>query len=255
MRTSAARPREQHPFRDQKTRSRHSDDRRLPSPPLVLVDSRQWSTKPFVPGSIPGWGTVVHSPSSWRIPGSSLRSSLHQVRLLTEALPCWGPPVPLGGAAPREPHKLETPVRIRSPQPWWGRGSRHAGPIVRSRSISKRPKTRLSTMRRNLTIDPRKRSPPARRINLTKKRRAWHAGRRAAPRGTGGPQPACFCRLDGQGRSPLKRATRVRIPSETPTPAARASARDSPPIARKGEHHVEQAALRARREVPTARHP
>jgi hypothetical protein len=27
--------------------------------PLVLVDSRQWSTKPFVPGSIPGGGTIT----------------------------------------------------------------------------------------------------------------------------------------------------------------------------------------------------
>ena len=80
MRTSATpKPREQHPLRAKNQRSRHSDDRRLPSP-LVLVDSRQWSTKPFVPGSIPGWGTRSQERSLARLRPGGFQARASEAR-------------------------------------------------------------------------------------------------------------------------------------------------------------------------------
>jgi hypothetical protein len=85
-------------------------------------------------------------------------------------------------------------------------------------------------------------------------------GRRSSLRSAGTEDGArgrrssfCSRRLDGQGRWALNPGTRVRIPSGTPHDTrfehARVDRHESN-IARKGEHHDEQASLRARRQNP-----
>ena len=84
-------------------------------------NSRQWSTKPFVPGSIPGGETAIVRPHRaytqnrkqlYQLRGSNPlknKCSAHSDERNSSSQ--------RRGAAPREPHKLETPVRIRALQP------------------------------------------------------------------------------------------------------------------------------------------